>query len=101
MTVQPLVFETKQRIRFREIDPNGHLNMANYLIHYTDHRFEGMRRYLGLDYKAIAALPVAFHIRRDEGEQLLSSATMQVVCIDKATGRPCAWPAPILKGLFL
>lgn len=59
----PVVFETRHRARFREIDSYGHMNMTNYVVYYADHRFQGMAEFVGLDFKAIAALPVAFHIR--------------------------------------
>ena len=49
---------------------SGHMNMAYYLSYYTDHRFEGMRRFVGMDFKEIAALPIAFHTRNVEIEYL-------------------------------
>jgi acyl-CoA thioester hydrolase len=66
----PVVFETRHRVRFREIDPYGHMNMAHYLLYYSDHRFEGMRTFIGLGLKEIDELPIAFHIRSVEIEYL-------------------------------
>lgn len=65
-----IVFESVHRVRFRDVDPYGHMNMAHYLAYYGDHRFEGMRRFIGLDLKAIAELPIAFHTRSVEIEYL-------------------------------
>jgi YbgC/YbaW family acyl-CoA thioester hydrolase len=62
----PIVFETRHRVRFREIDAYGHMNMAHYLTYYSDHRFEGMRTFLGLGTREIDALPIAFHVRHAE-----------------------------------
>jgi acyl-CoA thioester hydrolase len=60
---KPVIFETTARVRFREVDPYGHMNMACYLAHYIDHRFDGMRDVIGLGLAEIAALKVAFHTR--------------------------------------
>lgn len=133
---EPIVFETNHRVRFREVDPYGHMNMAHYLTYYADHRFEGMRRFVGLDLDAIAALPIAFFIRNVVIEYLLplvadqefvikshitelkrsqchvafamiasdgrdmSTATMRVGCIDRASGRPCGWPPGLMERFF-
>ena len=59
----PIEFETKHRVRFREVDIYGHMNMAHYLNYYVDHRFEGMRRYLGFALNDLVALPYEFHVR--------------------------------------
>ena len=66
----PIIFDTRHRVRFREIDVYGHMNMAHYLAYYMDHRFEGMRRFIGLDFREIAELSVAFHTRNVEIEYL-------------------------------
>lgn len=66
----PIIFETRHTVRFREVDPYGHMNMAHYLTYFSDHRFEGMKTFIGLDYREIDALPVAFHIRNVELEYL-------------------------------
>lgn len=67
---KPIEFETRHRVRFREIDAYGHMNMANYLLYYTDHRFEGMRRFVKMDFKELERLPIAFHVRSVEIEYL-------------------------------
>jgi acyl-CoA thioester hydrolase len=60
---KPVIFETAARVRFRDVDPYGHMNMAAYLAYYVDHRFEGMRIFLQMGLKEIIALPVAYHTR--------------------------------------
>jgi acyl-CoA thioester hydrolase len=64
------VFETRHRVRFRDVDPYGHMNMAYYLTYFSDHRFDGMRLFVDLDFKGLEALPIAFHIARAEVEYL-------------------------------
>lgn len=59
----PIEFETKHRVKFRQVDAYGHMNMAHYLTYYIDHRFEGMRKYLGLALKDLVELPYEFHVR--------------------------------------
>jgi acyl-CoA thioester hydrolase len=68
---EPVVFVTKHRVRFREVDMYGHMNMAHYLTYFQDHRFEGMRNHLQLGIEELLALPIAFHIRAVEIEYLL------------------------------
>ena len=63
---RPIVFETRHRVRFREIDRYGHMNMVNYLAYFADHRFEGMRTYMGLGTRELEDLPIAFHTRSVE-----------------------------------
>jgi acyl-CoA thioester hydrolase/thioesterase-3 len=63
---RPIVFETRHRVQFREIDAYGHMNMLHYLTYFSDHRFEGMRRFIGLGLQEIDDLPIAFHVRHVE-----------------------------------
>ncbi len=67
---KPIEFETRHRVRFREIDAYGHMNMAYYLLYYTDHRFEGMRRFVKMDFKELEGMSIAFHVRSVEIEYL-------------------------------
>lgn len=67
---KPIVFETRHRVRFREIDPYGHMNMVNYLAYFADHRFEGMRTFVAMGMKELEELPIAFHTRSVELEYL-------------------------------
>jgi YbgC/YbaW family acyl-CoA thioester hydrolase len=57
-------------VRFREVDAYGHMNMGHYLSYFVDHRFEGMRLFLGMGLREIEALPVAFHTRHVEIEYI-------------------------------
>lgn len=66
----PVVFETRHRVRFREVDAYGHMNMAHYLVYYQDHRFEGMRNHLGLGIEQLMSLAIGFHVRSVEIEYL-------------------------------
>lgn len=66
----PVVFITQHRVRFREVDIYGHMNMAHYLTYIQDHRFEGMRKHLALGIEELMALPVALHVRAVEIEYL-------------------------------
>ena len=66
----PIVFTTRHRVRFRDLDPYGHVNMAHYLAYYGDHRFEGMRTFLGLSFAEIESLPTAFVVRHVEIDYL-------------------------------
>ncbi len=70
MSRNPVIFESRHRARFREIDAYGHMNMTHYVTHISDHRFQGMREVLGLGFKELDALPVAFFIRQFEIEYL-------------------------------
>jgi YbgC/YbaW family acyl-CoA thioester hydrolase len=36
----------------------------------------------------------------DEGEQLVSTCRMRIGCIDKSTGKPCAWPAGLMERFY-
>lgn len=65
-TPRPIHFETRHRVRFRDVDPYGHMNMAYYLQYYSDHRFEGMRIFVGLDFRGLEDLPIAFHVSTAE-----------------------------------
>lgn len=70
MSRNPVIFETRHRARFREIDAYGHMNMTHYVTYISDHRFQGMREVLGLGFKELDDLPVAFFIRQFEIEYL-------------------------------
>lgn len=56
----PIIFETKSRAKFSEIDPFGHVNTQHYLAYYLDHRFTGLREVLDLGLVNISKLEVIF-----------------------------------------
>jgi acyl-CoA thioester hydrolase len=66
MTSVPIVFETRHRIRFSDLDPYNHVSTANYATYFVDHRMEGLRDKIGWDMKALAALPFMVWVRRLE-----------------------------------
>ena len=67
---EPLVFETKGRATFSDLDPYGHVNNTHYFSYFMAHRFEAMRIYLGWDLMTIHKLPIAFFIKKTEIEYI-------------------------------
>jgi acyl-CoA thioester hydrolase len=63
LSKSPIVFKTIHTVSFLELDPFGHMNTVNYLSHFLDHRFAGMREQLGLDLASIGKLPFIFVTR--------------------------------------
>jgi acyl-CoA thioester hydrolase len=61
-----IIFKTKHRIRFSDLDPYNHMSTAHYGTYYVDHRMEGLRDNIGWDAKAIDALPFMVWVRRLE-----------------------------------
>jgi acyl-CoA thioester hydrolase len=66
MTSVPIVFETRHRIRFSDLDPYNHVSTAKYATYFVDHRMEGLRDKIGWDMKTVAALPFMVWVRRLE-----------------------------------
>ena len=66
MTSVPIVFETRHRIRFSDLDPYNHVSTAKYATYFVDHRMEGLRDNIGWDMKTVAALPFMVWVRRLE-----------------------------------
>jgi acyl-CoA thioester hydrolase len=66
MSPAPIVFKTKHRIRFSDLDPYNHMSTARYATYYVDHRMEGLRDNVGWDSKALNDLPFMVWIRRLE-----------------------------------
>ena len=66
MASVPIVFETRHRIRFSDLDPYNHMSTAKYATTFVDHRMEGLRDNIGWDMKALAALPFMVWVRRLE-----------------------------------
>jgi YbgC/YbaW family acyl-CoA thioester hydrolase len=56
----PIIFNTKHRARFSELDPYGHMNTLHYVSYFIDHRFTECRQQLQLDFKAMSELPFIF-----------------------------------------
>lgn len=66
MTQAPIVFTSKLRVTFSDLDPYNHVRTAAYSGYYIDHRMNGVRDYLGWDLKTIAALPFMVWVKRLE-----------------------------------
>ena len=66
MSPVPIVFETKHRIRFSDLDPYNHMSTAQYGTYYIDHRMAGVRDKIGWDWKALTDLPFMVWVRRIE-----------------------------------
>lgn len=63
---KPIVFHTKHRAKFQEIDPFGHLNNVHYLSYFNEHRWMGLREHLNLGMADASKLPFAFYTKRVE-----------------------------------
>jgi acyl-CoA thioester hydrolase len=66
MTRSPIVFRTKQRVAFSDLDPYHHVTTAAYSRYYINHRMHGLRDTLGWDMKAIEELPFMVWVKRME-----------------------------------
>lgn len=73
MPRSPIVFESRQRVAFSELDPFHHVGTAVYTRWFVDHRTNGLRDYLGWDLKTLAELPFMVWIRRTEIDYLKSA----------------------------
>jgi acyl-CoA thioester hydrolase len=62
----PIVFETKHRIRFSDLDPYNHMSTAKYATYFVDHRMHGVRDRLGWGVEQLSALPFMVFVRRLE-----------------------------------
>ena len=49
----PIVFNTKQRVTFSDLDPYNHVRTAAYSRYYVDHRMNGLRENVGGAYQSI------------------------------------------------
>ena len=61
-----VVFKTKQRVAFSDLDPYNHVTTAAYSRYYVNHRMHGLRDNLGWDMKAIAGLSFMVWVKRME-----------------------------------
>jgi acyl-CoA thioester hydrolase len=66
MATAPIVFETRHRIRFSDLDPYNHVSTAKYATYFVDHRMQGLRDKIGWDMAALAAQPFMVWVRRLE-----------------------------------
>jgi acyl-CoA thioester hydrolase len=66
MSPSPIIFKTRNKIRFSELDPYNHMSTAHYATYYVDHRMEGLRDNIGWDSTALNELPFMVWVRRLE-----------------------------------
>jgi acyl-CoA thioester hydrolase len=66
MPQQPVVFKSKQRITFSDLDPYNHVRTGAYSGYYVDHRMNGLRDKIGWDLKTLAQLPFMIWVKRME-----------------------------------
>ena len=66
MSQVAIVYKTKQRVKFSELDPYNHVSTGNYATYFTDHRMEGLCNHLGWDLKTLGTLPFMTWVRRLE-----------------------------------
>src|SRR4030067_2018257 len=66
MPQPPVVFRSKQRITFSDLDPYNRVRTAAYSRYYVDHRMNGLRDRVGWDLKTPAHLPFMIWVKRME-----------------------------------
>ncbi len=59
----PLIFKSRDRAKFFEIDPYNHMNTQFYLSHFLEHRMTCMREYLKWDLDYLIKSPIAFVVK--------------------------------------
>lgn len=91
MSKTPIVYETRHRIKFSDLDPYNHVHTAVYSTCYVDHRMEGLRKYIGWDLKTLAELPFMLWVRRMEIDFLRSVVGDQEITI---TSLVCEFRGP-------
>jgi acyl-CoA thioester hydrolase len=61
--MKPLIFTSKDRAKFFELDPYGHMNTQFYISHFLEHRMTCLREFLGWDLNYISKSPFAFVVK--------------------------------------
>jgi acyl-CoA thioester hydrolase len=61
-----IVYTTKHRIKFAQLDPYAHMGTEHYAGYFMDHRFHGLRDNVGWDFKTLTKLPFAIWVKRME-----------------------------------
>jgi acyl-CoA thioester hydrolase len=62
----PVLYKSRHRIKFSDLDPYHHVRTALYSAYYVDHRMDGLREHLDWNLKTLAELPFMIWIRRIE-----------------------------------
>jgi acyl-CoA thioester hydrolase len=66
MSRAPIVYESKHRIRFSDLDPYKHVSTGNYATYFVDHRMQCLREYAGWDLDTLESAPFMIWARRLE-----------------------------------
>ncbi len=81
MPKAPVVYQSKHRIKFSDLDPYNHMRTAVYSSYYVDHRMESLRAYVGWDLKTLEKLPFMIWVRRMEIDFLRPAVGDQEITI--------------------
>lgn len=73
MPRSPVVFTSKLRVAFSDLDPFHHVGTAVYARYFVDHRTNGLRDYVGWDLEALAQLPFMAWVKRLEIDYVKSA----------------------------
>jgi acyl-CoA thioesterase FadM len=64
----PVLFRSKHRAHFAQIDPFGHMNTIHYLAYFTENRFIGQREVCKMDLRVLSRFPIQPQNRKVELE---------------------------------
>jgi acyl-CoA thioester hydrolase len=76
-----LIFRSRFRVPFSDLDPFNHVGTAVYARYFVDHRTNGLRDDVGWDLKAFAQLPFMTWVKRLEIDYLKSAVGDQELTI--------------------
>jgi acyl-CoA thioester hydrolase len=62
----PVVFTSRLRVTFSDLDPYNHVGTAVYARYFVDHRMNCLREYVGWDLKGLAQLPFMIWVKSME-----------------------------------
>ncbi|MBO3747636.1 acyl-CoA thioesterase [Streptosporangiaceae bacterium NEAU-GS5] len=66
MSSRPIVYETRHRIKFSDLDPYNHMSTGRYAAYFTDHRMQSLGDNVGWNLKTLETLPFMVWVRRME-----------------------------------
>ena len=81
MSKIPILYKSKHRIKFSDLDPYNHMRTAVYAAYYVDHRMDGLREHVGWDLKTLTTLPFMVWVRRMEVDFLSPAVGDQEITI--------------------
>lgn len=81
MSSPPLIFTSKLRVPFSDLDPFHHVGTAVYARYFVDHRTNGLRDEVGWGLAAFAQLPFMTWVKRLEIDYLRSAVGDQELTI--------------------